>query len=118
MKLKLLFSCLITAGITVPAFAQEPVDAAMVQKIREEGLNHSKVMETAFYLTDVSGPRLANSPGLKRAQNWAVNQLKTWGMDNAKLEAWGKFGKGWEVQKNYAAITVPYYHAIIAIPKA
>jgi len=118
MKLKLLFSCLITAGIAVPAFAQEPVDAAMVQKIREEGLNHSKVMETAFYLTDVSGPRLANSPGLKRAQNWAVNQLKTWGMANAKLEAWGKFGKGWEVQKNYAAITVPYYHAIIAIPKA
>ncbi|HEX8021166.1 M20/M25/M40 family metallo-hydrolase, partial [Mucilaginibacter sp.] len=118
MKLKLLFSCLITAGIAVPSFAQEPVDAAMVQKIREEGLNHSKVMETAFYLTDVSGPRLANSPGLKRAQNWAVNQLKTWGMSNAKLEAWGKFGKGWEVQKNYAAITVPYYHAIIAIPKA
>ncbi|GGB16436.1 M28 family metallopeptidase [Mucilaginibacter rubeus] len=118
MKLKLLFSCLITAGIAVPSFAQEPVDAAMVQKIREEGLNHSKVMETAFYLTDVSGPRLANSPGLKRAQNWAVNQLKTWGMANSKLEAWGKFGKGWEVQKNYAAITVPYYHAIIAIPKA
>ncbi|WP_121808674.1 M20/M25/M40 family metallo-hydrolase [Mucilaginibacter kameinonensis] len=118
MKLKLLFSCLITAGIAVPALAQEPVDATMVQKIREEGLNHSKVMETAFYLTDVSGPRLANSPGLKRAQNWAVNQLKTWGMANAKLEAWGKFGKGWEVQKNYAAITIPYYHAIIAIPKA
>jgi carboxypeptidase Q len=118
MKLKLIFSCLIATGIAVPSFAQEPVDAAMVQKIREEGLNHSKVMETAFYLTDVSGPRLANSPGLIRAQKWAVNQLKTWGMANAKLEAWGKFGKGWEVQKNYAAITIPYYHAIIAIPKA
>ena len=118
MKLKLLFSYLISAGIALPAFAQETVDPAIVQKIREEGLNHSKVMETAFYLTDVSGPRLAGSPGLKRAQNWAVNQLKTWGMANAKLEAWGKFGRGWEVQKNYAAITVPYYHAIIAIPKA
>ncbi|WP_295721868.1 M20/M25/M40 family metallo-hydrolase [Mucilaginibacter sp.] len=118
MKLKLLFSCLLSAGIGAQLFAQETVDPAMVQKIREEGLNHSKVMETAFYLTDVSGPRLANSPGLKRAQNWAVEQLKTWGMANAKLEPWGKFGKGWEVQKNYAAITVPYYHAIIAIPKA
>jgi carboxypeptidase Q len=75
-------------------------------------------METAFYLTDVSGPRLSGSPSLKRAQDWAVSQLKTWGMANSKREAWGKFGKGWEVQKNYAAITVPYYHAIIAIPKA
>ncbi|GAA3960861.1 M28 family metallopeptidase [Mucilaginibacter dorajii] len=118
MKRKLLFSCLLSAGISARLFAQEAVDQAMVQKIREEGLNHSKVMETAFYLTDVSGPRLAGSPGLKRAQNWAVEQLKTWGMSNAKLESWGKFGKGWEVQKNYAAITVPYYHAIIAIPKA
>lgn len=39
-------------------------------------------------------------------------------MANVGLESWGKFGKGWEVEKNYAAITVPYYHAIIAIPKA
>ena len=118
MKRKLLFSWLIIAGIAGTALAQEPVDQAMVQKIREEGLNHSKVMETAFYLTDVAGPRLAGSPGLKRAQDWAVNQLKTWGLQNATREPWGKFGKGWEVQKNYAAITVPYYHAIVAIPKA
>ena len=118
MKRKLLFSGILMAGMAGSVFAQEAPDAAAVQKIRDEGLNHSKVMETAFYLTDVSGPRLANSPGLKRAQDWAVNQLKSWGLENAKREPWGKFGKGWEVQKNYAAITVPYYHAIIAIPKA
>ncbi|QXV65735.1 M20/M25/M40 family metallo-hydrolase [Mucilaginibacter sp. 21P] len=118
MKLKLLYTALALTGLTGTALAQETVDQAAVTKIREEGLNHSKVMETAFYLTDVSGPRLANSPGLKRAQAWAVNQLKSWGLSNAKLEPWGKFGKGWAVQKNYAAITVPYYHAIIAIPKA
>jgi carboxypeptidase Q len=118
MKLKLLYTCMAITGLAGTAFAQETVDQAAVQKIREEGLNHSQVMKTAFYLTDVAGPRLAGSPGLKRAQDWAVNQLKTWGMVNSKLEPWGKFGKGWEVQKNYAAITVPYYHAIIAIPKA
>jgi carboxypeptidase Q len=118
MKLKLLYTCLALAGITGAVFAQETVDQAAVQKIREEGLSHSKVMETAFYLTDVAGPRLSGSPGLKRAQDWAVTQLKSWGLVNSKLEPWGKFGKGWEVQKNYAAITVPYYHALIAIPKA
>src|ERR1700761_5052933 len=118
MKKNLLFSGLLIAGISGSVFAQEPVDQAAVQKIREEGLSHSKVMETAFYLTDVAGPRLAGSPGLKRAQNWAVNQLKSWGLANAQREPWGKFGKGWEVQKNYAAMTAPYYHAIIAIPKA
>lgn len=118
MKRKLLISGLFLTGFAFGAFAQEKVDAAMVQKIREEGLQRSKVMETAFYLTDVSGPRLAASPGLKRAQNWAVSQFTKWGLANAKREPWGKFGKGWEVQKNYAAITMPYYHSIIAIPKA
>jgi len=118
MKRKLLFSALFFAVFSGSAFAQSEGDAATLQKIRDEGLNHSKVMETAFYLTDVAGPRLAGSPGLKRAQDWAVDQLKTWGLVNAQREPWGKFGKGWEVQKNYAAITVPYYHAIIAIPKA
>jgi carboxypeptidase Q len=118
MKRKLLYVFLLTAGSMAAAFAQSEGDPVMLQRIREEGLNRSKVMETAFYLTDVSGPRLSGSPGLKRAQDWAVNALKTWGMENAARESWGKFGKGWEVQKNYAAITVPYYHAIIAIPKA
>src|SRR5476651_958625 len=118
MKVKLLCSCLLIAGSMGAAFAQDTPDPTMTQRIRDEGLNHSHVMDIAFHLTDVSGPRLAGSPGLKRAQDWAVNQLKTWGMVNAKREDWGKFGKGWEVQKNYAAMTVPYYHAIIAIPRA
>jgi carboxypeptidase Q len=117
MKKSLLFS-LLTLGISLSAAAQEVIDQAAVQKIREEGLNHSQVMKTAFYLTDVAGPRLSGSPGLKNAQNWAVKELQSYGLVNAKLEPWGKFGKGWQVNKNYAAITVPYYHAIIAIPKA
>jgi carboxypeptidase Q len=117
MKKSLLFS-LLTLGISLSAAAQEVIDQAAVQKIREEGLNHSQVMKTAFYLTDVAGPRLSGSPGLKNAQNWAVKELQSYGFVNAKLEPWGKFGKGWQVNKNYAAITVPYYHAIIAIPKA
>jgi len=118
MNIKLFYSALLIAGTMGTAYAQETVDTATVRKIREEGLNHSKVMETAFYLTDVSGPRISGSPELKHAQEWAVSQLKSWGLVNAAREPWGKFGKGWEVQKNYAAITTPYYHAIIAIPKA
>ncbi|RCH54499.1 peptidase M28 [Mucilaginibacter hurinus] len=116
MNIKL--ATLLLLFLTFSAAAQEPVDTAVVRKIRDEGLKRSKVMETAFQLTDVSGPRLSGSPGLKRAQEWAIKQLKQWGLTNARNEPWGKFGKGWEIQKNYAAITTPYYHTIIAIPKA
>ncbi len=105
-------------GLCFSAFAQEPVNTAIVQKIRTEGLEKSKAMDIAFHITDVSGPRLSNSPGLKRAQDWAVKYMKEMGLKNVHLEAWGDFGKGWQVDKFYAATTLPYYHAIIGSPKA
>ena len=115
MKKNLLLTSSFAFLLSVVAIAQ---NNDITQKIKDEGLNKSKVMETAFYLTDVSGPRLSNSPGLKRAENWAVEKLKSYGLQNVKLEPWGKFGKGWEIEKYYAAFTSPYYHNIIASPKA
>jgi carboxypeptidase Q len=100
------------------AFAQEKADPAALQKIKKEGLENSKVMGIAFQLTDVLGPRLSNSPGLKKAQDWAMQQFTGWGLKNVQLESWGNFGKGWQIDKYYAATTLPYYHAIIASPKA
>ena len=109
---------LLAVGLFVSAIAQDKVDQAAVQKIRKEGLENSKVMDIAFQMTDVLGPRLSNSPGLKKAQDWAVKQLTDWGLKNARLEAWGTFGKGWQIDKYYAATTAPFYKAIIASPKA
>jgi hypothetical protein len=97
-------------------FAQE-VDATVMQKIRTEGLQNSKVMDIAFNLTDKSGNRLANSEGYARAANYAKETLSEWGVQNAHLEAWGEFGKGWDLEKMYLAITAPYYKPLIAWPK-
>lgn len=101
-----------------PAIGQEKIDREMMQRIRNEGLHHSKVMDIAFQLTDVSGPRLTISPGFTRAANWARAQLAGWGLENVALEPWGEFGKGWELQKMYVAQTKPYYRPLIAFPKA
>jgi carboxypeptidase Q len=105
-------------GLCFSALAQEPVNKDAVKKIRTEGLEKSKAMDIAYHLTDVSGPRLSNSPGLKRAQDWAIKYFNDMGLSNVHLEAWGDFGKGWQVDKFYAATTLPYYHPIIASPKA
>jgi carboxypeptidase Q len=101
----------------IAAHAQEKLDTAMIAKIRQEGLLHSGVMDIAFHLTDGSGPRLMNSPGFFRAANWAKNTMKDWGLENAALEPWGTFGKGWELQKSYIAMTAPYYKPLIGLPK-
>ena len=94
------------------AFSQNTAD-----KIKEQGLQKSKVMDYAFQLTDVSGPRLTNSPGYFRAANWAKNELTKLGLTNAALEPWGDFGKGWELKKSYIAMTAPYYRPLIGFPK-
>lgn len=114
---------LILAGslaATTPALAQQgtKADPAMLAKIKDEGLNRSKVMETAFYLTDVCGPRLAGSEGLTRANAWTKKQLTDWGLTNAEVEPWGTFGRGWDIEKSYIAMTAPYYHTLIGAPKA
>jgi carboxypeptidase Q len=105
--------------VTANAYSQdEKVDMATIQKIRQEGLQDSHVMDIAFHLTDASGDRLTASPGFMRAANWAKQQLTQWGLANAALDLWGDFGKGWELQRSYVALSSPYYKPLIAFPKA
>lgn len=57
---------ILSSVIAIPFLLQaqtEKVDVAMMQKIKEEGMNHSKVMDIAYHLTDGSGNRLTNSSG-------------------------------------------------------
>ena len=106
-------------ALPVSSHAQdEKLDLPTIQKIRDEGLQHSNVMDIAFHLTDASGNRLTASPGFYRAARWAKQQLSDWGLVNAALDPWGDFGKGWELQKSYVALTAPYYKPLIAYPKA
>jgi carboxypeptidase Q len=103
--------------VPLSTFSQEKVDVSMMQKIREEGLNRSKVMDIAFNLTDKNGSRLTNSEGYMRAANYAKETLGAWGMENAMIDPWGEFGKGWDLQKMYLAMTAPYYKPLLAWPK-
>jgi len=103
----------------LPAFAQEePVNREMAEKIREESYRRSQVMQTAFYLSDVIGPRLSGSAGLARANEWTRARLAAWGLQSAAIEPWGSFGQGWEIGKSYVALRAPYYQALIGTPKA
>ncbi|MEI9943180.1 MAG: M20/M25/M40 family metallo-hydrolase [Chitinophagaceae bacterium] len=112
-----IFFSLISFLFLLAVSAQEKIDLAVINKIKEEGTKNSKVMDIAFHLTDVNGPRLSASPGLLKASNWAKDEMTKWGLVNANLEAWGEFGKGWELEKNYVAMTAPYYKPLIAFPK-
>jgi len=113
-----LFFTFIVSFLLSNVFSQEKLDMDMIAKIKKEGTDNSKVMDIAHHLTDVSGPRLTNSPGFMRAANWAKDELTSWGLANAQLEPWGEFGKGWQQEKCYMAMVSPYYQPLIAIPRA
>ena len=109
----------LASGVAVSAQGpQEKFDQAAIDKIKEEGMKHSQVMDTLSYLTDVPGPRLTGSPNIKAAQEWAKQKLSAWGLQDAHLEAWGPFGRGWSLEGFSANLTKPNYAPLIAYPKA
>jgi hypothetical protein len=106
---------------TAVGLAQRPaerVDATVLQRIRTEAFDRSRVMETAGYLNDVIGPRLTGSPGLRAAQTFAVERLREWGLANAHLEPWGPFGRGWSLEGFSASVIAPQFAPLVAYPKA
>ena len=94
--------------IASPLLAQtEKIDHAAIAKIREEGMQRSKVMEIASYLTDVHGARLTGSPQAKAAGDWTIGQLRSWGISNPRYEMWGPFGRGWSNERFSARVVEP-----------
>jgi carboxypeptidase Q len=89
-----------------------------IERIKDEGLNRSQVMQILSYLTDVIGPRLTGSPQMKRANEWTRDKLAEWGLQNAHLEPWGPFGRGWELKDFSAEVIAPQTIPVIAYPKA
>ncbi len=122
MKRTLILAGLLAAVISNEGSSQvvsESVDLAAMQKIRAEGLQHSKIDDLASYLTDVIGARLTNSPASRRANDWAVETLKSFGLSNLKLEPWDSaFGRGWELLRYSGEILEPWTKPLAAYPQA
>src|SRR5208283_3862759 len=95
------------------------------------------IMETLYNLTDRYGPRLTNSPQFRAAGDWAVGQLKEWGLSSVHLEkfatapapsdaaatgAGGGRGRAaipsWEFTEYEGAMVAPGYMPIIGYPQA
>ena len=112
-----LAAAIVALVVSIPLLAEEAVDLTVVHRIRQEALQNSKVMDHLFYLTDVSGPRLTNSPGFFSAADWVVKQLGEWGI-SAHQEKWGPFGRGWTFTRFSAHLIEPQYAPLVGFPLA
>lgn len=106
------------ALIPLLLFAEEKVDLSVLNRIKTEAFSKSKAMDTMFYLTDVYGPRLTNSPNFKAAGDWAVGRLKEYGLTNVREEKWGPFGRGWQCKYYEGHMVEPQFSSLMGIPLA
>jgi carboxypeptidase Q len=109
-------------AFATPAASQvvsESVDLSVVQKIKDEGMTRSKLDDLATYLTDVIGARLTNSPASRKANEWAAETFRSWGLANVKVEPWDSaFARGWEIVSYSGRILEPWPKPLAAYPQA
>jgi carboxypeptidase Q len=111
---------LIAAAIPLAsAFAQEKVDVPTIERIKNEEMTNSHVMEIMSWLSDVYGPRLTWSPNIVRARDWAMGEMRQWGLTNVHAETWdAPVGLGWQNQKFSFMATSPVPFIVEAVPQA
>ena len=108
---------LLILSATAQELAGDKVDLDVLAQIKTEAYQHSQVMENLFYIADVYGPRVTNSRNHRAAAEWAMKQMKEWGLQNVHLEKW-PFGYGWQIKKFYGALESPAYAALNGFPLA
>src|SRR5215216_1427359 len=105
-------------GVAISAqvvLAQERVDTSVVERIKREAWQNSQVMEHAFFLSDVYGPRLTGSPGFQTAGAWVIKRLRGFGLENVRQEqiSWGW---SWSYKKFAVYMVEPQRAALIGSP--
>lgn len=105
------------AAIIAASATAQSVDKTATAKIIDQGINHSEVMVTAEHLDDVIGPRLTNSPGMRKAEAWTQSRFKDWGLANVHKEAFD-FGRGWWIERSSVRMLTPRPIQLVAIPVA
>ncbi len=105
------------AVVAVQAQPASAVDTNTINKIADAGLKHGEVMETVQYLTDQIGPRMTNSPAMRKAEAWTQGKFKVWGLSDVRKEGF-EFGRGWWIESSHARVVAPRPIEVKAIPIA
>ena len=118
LSLKIYFGFILIFGVP-DVFSQTAlVDHQMVARIREEGLQRSKVMEYESYIVDVLGARLTLSRDMQRAQTWALEEMKRLGLSNIAAEPYMDYGVTWDNEYVSVHMIEPDYMPLNAYPVA
>jgi len=116
--LAVIFVFIATFQTVISGQNQVAVHWETIAKIREEGLQHSQVMEIAGYIVDVLGARLTNSEAMKKAQLWAVAKMKEIGLEKVVIEPYMDYGVTWDNEYFSLHMLEPDYQPMTGFPLA
>lgn len=105
------------AFILALALLAAPVQDDALMRIRQEGLDRSKVFELFSTLTDQFGPRLAGTPAYKQSAEWARDRMREFGLTDTRLEPW-PFGRGWVLDRLVVEMVEPRYMPLVGYAEA
>jgi hypothetical protein len=115
---RVVLAAIVTIFVAGLSAQQAGVDWPMVAKIREEGLQRSRVMDLESYMTDVLGARLTLSEDMKRAQAWALAEMGRIGLVNVASEPFMDYGAAWDNEYMSLHLVEPDYTPMVAYPLA
>ena len=123
MRTRLIVTAVLAAilpvvAATANAQARAAVDWPMVARIREEGLQRSRVMDFESYIADVLGARLTNSRDMQRAQRWVMGEMTRIGLVNVVAEPYMDYGVTWDNEYVSLHLLQPDYTPMVAYPIA
>ena len=87
--------------------------AAVAAQLRDKALDDPLAYDLVESLTTEVGPRLAGSPGARRATEWGVAKLKALGFSNVRAEAY--VTPVWARGEESAEVTAPYPHKLVIL---
>lgn len=105
------------AMAAAPPKAAVAAEGATINRIADEGFNHSQVADTAEYLADEIGGRMTNSPAMRKAEHWTQEKFKGWGLKDVRTEGFD-FGRGWWIESSHVRMLEPRPMELRAIPLA
>lgn len=116
---KRIFTGLVAVCAATGLYAQTCLPEDLAWRVKDEAFNRSQVEALSQFMTDGLGPRLAASRMKLRAEGLVIAKLAEWGLNDPRAEFAAEFDKGgWDNERNYVAMTAPYYCSFAANPKA
>jgi carboxypeptidase Q len=83
----------------------EELDAVL--RIIDEGVNRNQTLKHLTYLSEEIGPRLTGSTNVTRANFWAAEQFKSFGLQNVHQHMWGTIPVRFDRGPSHGRMTAP-----------